>query len=164
MEDPSHRAPERIPTTWDPFSAFHQMRRQLDEFMQGVLGQQRGGGWRPTVEVEEDDRSFTIRIELPGWTEQDVTVEVDQNILTVRGQRDGDGTHSTTGGKPLGARGSRSFIQSLTLPPTIVVDQVTAQLTCGLLSVHLPKQPQASPKRIPITQAARSEPREPAGG
>lgn len=146
----------RSPSMWDPFSAFSEMRRHMDEFMNGILGQQRSGAfnWRPSVDVDEDERSFTIRIEVPGWEEKDVTVEVDQNLLTIRGQRGGDGTHSTTGAKQPDTRWSGSFIQSLSLPPTIDTEHITARLERGLLTVHLPKQPQAAPKRIAITSAA----------
>ncbi|HEX3135213.1 MAG TPA: Hsp20/alpha crystallin family protein [Planctomycetota bacterium] len=159
-------APNRTPATWDPFSAFSDMRRHMDEFMQGVLGQHRSGvsSWRPAIDVDEDERSFTIRIEVPGWEEKDVTVEVDQNILTVRGHRGSDGTHSTTGASQPTTRWSGSFIQSLSLPPTIDAEHITAQLERGLLTMHLPKQPTAAPKRIPVTQAGAAGGREPAGG
>ena len=163
---------QRSPTMWDPFSAFSEMRRQMDDFMNGVLGQQRSGavGWRPSVDVDEDERSFTVRIEVPGWEEKDVAVEIDQNILTIRGQRGGDTTQvpnaNRQGGQ--GGRWSGSFIQSLSLPPTIDAERITAQLERGLLTVHLPKQPQAAPKRIAISKATgngnASNEREPASG
>lgn len=157
----------RSPGGWDPFSAFAEMRRHMDEFMSGVLGQQRTGAvnWRPAIDVDEDERSFTIRIEVPGWEEKDVAVEVDQNILTIRGQRGGDTAQATSGAKSPGGRWSGSFIQSLSLPPTIDAEHITAQLERGLLTVHLPKQPQAAPKRIAITKAGPpQDEREPAGG
>jgi HSP20 family protein len=158
----------RSPATWDPFSAFAEMRRHMDEFMSGVLGQQRVGAvnWRPAIDVDEDERSFTIRIEVPGWEEKDIAVEVEQNILTIRGQRGGDRTQETTGGKQTNqttGRWSGSFIQSLSLPPTIDSEHISAQLERGLLTVHLPKQPQAAPKRIAINTTGAGT-REASGG
>lgn len=160
---------QRSPAMWNPFSAFSDMRRQMDEFMHGVIDQQRGGavGWRPAVDVDEDERSFTIRIEVPGWEEKDVAVEIDQNMLTIRGRR-GDDTQQVPSSKSYRGRWSGSFVQSLSLPPTIDAERVTARLERGLLTVHLPKQPQAAPKRIAITTTAadanaRNE-REPSGG
>lgn len=162
LSTPNHN---RSPAIWDPFSAFAEMRRSMDEFMNGVLGQHRGAtAWRPAIDVDEDERSFTIHIEVPGWEAQDVAVEVDENILTVRGQRAADGITSTTGGKPPPNRWSGSFVQSLSLPPTIDAGHISARLERGLLTVRLPKQPQTAPKRISITTPSQSAGREPAGG
>lgn len=156
----------RSPSLWDPFSSFAEMRRQMDEFMSGVIEQQRVGntGWRPAIDVDEDDRGFAIHIAVPGWAEQDVAVEVDRNILTIRGQRGGEGTSSTAGERSSTGRWSGSFIQSLSLPATIDTEHITAHLDKGLLTVQLPKQPQATPKRIAVSAAAPTPAREPAGG
>jgi HSP20 family protein len=180
----------RSPAMWDPFAAFNEMRRHMDELMTAMLGQRSGqAGWRPSLEVDEDEQSFTVTMEVPGWAEHDVTVEVDRNILTIRGQRGGNGVRAdhlpqdrqqtgqatreashqdgaqADGGKQRqsGDRWSGSFIQSLSLPPTIDAERITARLERGLLTVHLPKQPQAQPRRIAIS-GARQDAREPSGG
>jgi HSP20 family protein len=187
----------RSPAMWNPFSIFSEMRRQMDDLMNDVIGQQGSGlvSWRPTLEVDEDDQSFTIRVEVPGWEEKDITVEVEQSLLTIRGERGASGGNDSGGGNAgststagssagggdvpdadesgrsasstdeaqmrsragSGGRGgqgrnrwSSSFIQSLSLPSTIDTEHISAQLERGLLTVHLPKQPQATPKRIPV--------------
>ncbi|MBA3697387.1 MAG: Hsp20/alpha crystallin family protein [Planctomycetes bacterium] len=163
---PTHN---RSPALWDPFSAFVEMRRHLDVFMHGVLSQQciSGANWRPAIDVDEDEHSFTIHIEVPGWEKQDVAVEIGQHILTIRGQRGGDNTHEITAGRSAGqsAGGRRggSFSQSLRLPPTIAAEHIRARFERGLLSVRLPKQRQAEPQRLAITSAPGSD-RELVGG
>lgn len=172
----------RSPSMWDPFAAVNEMRRHMDELMSGMLGQRGLPGWRPAVDVEEDEQSFTVTMEVPGWAEQDVVVEVDRSLLTIRGQRGGEAPRDGGSGRSddtrrgaeaahpadgaanaprrSGERWSGSFIQSLSLPPSVDSERITARLERGLLTVHLPKQPQAQPRRIAVAGAGR----EPAGG
>lgn len=170
------------PALRDPFSVFEDLRHKLEELM---LGQRHPPAWRPAIEVDEDEQGFTVTMAVPGWAEQDVTVEVDRNLLTIRGQRDAahhDDTRETGRPGPVaptphphdrdettgqnhrraGDRWSGTFIQSLSLPPNIDSERITARLERGLLTVDLPKLPQAQPRRITIGGAATG--REPAGG
>lgn len=168
------------PALRDPFSIFEELRHKLEDLM---LGHQHPSAWRPAIEVDEDEQGYTVTMAVPGWAEQDVTVEVDRNLLTIRGQRDAthhDDTRETGRSGPVaptphdrdettrqknrrtGDRWSGTFIQSLSLPPNIDSERITARLERGLLTVDLPKIPQAQPRRIPISGATMG--REPAGG
>lgn len=151
----SPRQQHRSPSAWDPFSAFSDMRRQMDDFIYGVLHQQRAAAdWRPSVDVDEDEQNFTIRMGVPGWKENDIHVEVDENVLTVRGQHDSSAEPDKNGQQ---AHWQRSFSQSLSLPQTIDAEKITADLDKGLLTICLPKKPQVEPKKITVTNSTNGK-------
>jgi HSP20 family protein len=146
----------RSTTLWDPFAGFAEMRRQMDELMAAAFGSGRYGGlWQPLTEVHEGERDYTITIEVPGLEEKDITVEVDRNVLSVRGERggsDGDGKRKEKEGRGTGGqRWYGSFVRSLTLPANVDASRITANIDKGLLSIVLPKQPQEPRMRIAVT-------------
>jgi HSP20 family protein len=155
-----HDQQDRSPALWDPFAIFSDMRRQMDELMNATFGGgRRGGGfgsWQPATEISEDERQFTVAVELPGMEEKDVTVEVDGNVLTLRGEREssrtsGGGEDERKGNRQLSSeRWYGSFVRSLTLPSHVDAEHITARMEKGLLTVSVPKRQQDPPKRIPV--------------
>jgi HSP20 family protein len=128
------------------------MRQQMDDFIYGVLDQQRGNAnWNPSIDVDEDEKGFTVRMGVPGWEDKDVNVEVAQNVLTIRGHQENSEKSSSSQPQNGQRRWRSSFSQSLNLPANIDAENITAELDKGLLTVYLPKKAQAAPKNIEIT-------------
>ena len=104
---------------------------------------------RPAMDVVENENNITVRVDLPGLTGDDVHVEMEDNVLTIKGEigdtieKDGERYHYRE-------RYSGSFQRSLRLPNTIDAEKVDASFDNGVLNIVLPKVPQAQPKKIDI--------------
>lgn len=103
----------------------------------------------PAVDVSEDEKCYAITVELPGVKKEDVTVEVHENVLSIRGEKKSerdekrDRTHWLE-------RTYGSFGRSFTLPPSAVTDEMKAIFNDGVLKLEIPKQEQAKPRTISI--------------
>jgi HSP20 family protein len=145
----------RSPSLWDPFAGFAEMRRQMDELMAAAFGSRRPGNnaiWQPATEITEDERQFTIAIEVPGMEDKDITVEVDGNLLTVRGERQGTKREGSDSRPVSSERWYGAFARALTLPPHADAEHISARVDKGLLTVVVPKHQQEPPKRIAVTR------------
>jgi HSP20 family protein len=104
---------------------------------------------RPAMDVVENEDNITVRVDLPGLSGDDVQVEMEDNVLTIRGEigdtieKEGERYHYRE-------RYSGSFQRSLRLPNTIDANKVDASFDNGVLNIVLPKLPQAQPKKIDI--------------
>lgn len=104
---------------------------------------------RPAMDVIENDNSMTIRVDLPGLSPDDVKIEVQDNVLTISGEmgdtieKEGDRYHYRE-------RHYGSFQRSLRLPSTLDTDKVDASFENGVLTIVLPKRPEAQPKQIQV--------------
>ena len=86
---------------------------------------------------------------MPGLREQDFDIQIEKDTLTLRGsrtvERSGDTEHYRRY-----ERASGAFVRSFTLPPTVDTDRVSAHLKDGVLTLTLPKKPEAQPKKISV--------------
>ncbi|HEX8201951.1 MAG TPA: Hsp20/alpha crystallin family protein [Isosphaeraceae bacterium] len=109
----------------------------------GLLGRAWGG---LPMAVWEDDDQFHVEVELPGMTDQDVDVSVHHGRLSIRGERKPEeGRHYLHNGRSYGR-----FERVIALPEAIDADGVRAELSGGVLTVTLPKSPEAKPKKITL--------------
>jgi HSP20 family protein len=141
---------------WTPMgnlqSFQHEMNRMFNEFFGGGNGETAGTGlgtWTPAVDIHETDDSFVIKAELPGVSKDDVSIDVHQNTLTLRGQR----KHEAEVKQDKYHREERtygSFQRSFVLPTVVDQEKVQATFKDGVLELHLPKSEAAKPKRIAI--------------
>jgi HSP20 family protein len=104
----------------------------------------------PAMDVAEDDKAMTIRMDVPGLDAKDVDVEVSGNLLTIRGNREDEWTDSR-GGVHRRERRIGSFTRTVTLPPYVQADKVEARFDKGMLTVVLPRTPGQGPRRVTIT-------------
>ena len=145
MPAPRRRSPERWRAGWprefwEPFGEFAQMWERMGQFLEST-GE---GGWVPAVETEEADDAYLVRAELPGMKRDDVDVELSGNELRITGEGKEEGE-----GKTLRRRHGR-FSYRASLPADADPEKVDAQLTDGILTVRVPKAPQARSRRIEI--------------
>ena len=99
--------------------------------------------------TEEDDR-YVLRADLPGVREDEVHVELEDNVLTISGERKSEHEERKEGLYRL-ERASGSFSRSLTLPEGIDPDSIQARFDKGVLEVRVPKPEQRKPRRVAIS-------------
>lgn len=103
-----------------------------------------GGGW-PTADVSESDKAIEVTVELPGMDEKDIDVSVTEDILTIRGEKKSE-TEKKEKGYYLSERSFGSFHRSIPLPASVDTSKVDAQFKKGVLTITLPKTPEAQEK------------------
>lgn len=150
-------------TRWDPFGELSTIQDRLsDLFTQpaGFFGRPlslfRGGeqelaapGFIPAVDVFEDEHNIVVTAELPGIEEKDLTISVENNVLTFSGERKMEKEEKKENFQRIERRYGR-FTRAFTLPPTVDPENVTAEFTNGVLKLTLPKLEEAKPKQIRI--------------
>lgn len=113
-------------------------------------------GWFPAVEITESDNELTMTAELPGLDRKDVKIDLDGNMLTLRGEKREEKVEE---GKQkeyhIEERTYGAFQRSFTLPPNIDVDKITASFDKGVLTLQMPKMAEVKPRGREITIAAK---------
>jgi len=105
--------------------------------------------WSPAVDIAESDAAFVVKMELPGVAKEDVRITMEQNILTVKGEKKQE-KESKTPDYHRVERSYGSFQRSFTLPSTVTADRVDASFRDGILSITLPKAEASRPKEIEV--------------
>lgn len=103
----------------------------------------------PAVDISETEQAILVRAELPGVRGEDVSVEVENNVLTLSGQRQFERDEKTEK-QHRTERWYGSFYRSFTLPRTVDAENIGADLKDGILTVTLPKRPEMRQRRISI--------------
>jgi HSP20 family protein len=103
----------------------------------------------PAVDVYEDDHNLTLKIEVPGIDEKDIDVRVENNVLTVHGERKFEKEEKEENFRRV-ERQYGSFTRSFTLPNTVDTDRVQANYEKGILKIQLAKKAEAKPKQIKV--------------
>jgi HSP20 family protein len=127
-----------------------QMNRMLDMAWNREFGEElREGMWQPPVDIYEDEHSVIIKAEVPDVDQKDIEVKIENNTLTLRGER----KHSSDIRKENYYRVERYFGQfqrSFSLPQTIDQNNVQASCDKGILTITLPKKKEAESKQIDV--------------
>jgi HSP20 family protein len=106
--------------------------------------------WLPATDLIESDSHYVLRADLPGVSEDDITVELDRNVLTISGERK-SGHQDRTAGYYRVERSSGSFRRSVRLPEGIDGEAITATFDKGVLEVSVPKPELAKPQKVQVT-------------
>ena len=144
----------RTPTLWDPFGEYEGLGGwplsrlvRHPRLMEGVWGS--AGGFAPAVDVSENDDHYTVTAELPGISKDDVTVEMHDRTLTIRGEKrsvhEEKGEHRRHVERVFG-----SFSRSFTLPTNADADRISARFEEGVLTVEIQKAQATKPKTVDI--------------
>ena len=141
-------------TRFEPFREFaslqNQMNRLLQQEPQGSEESLLQTRFAPPVDIYEDEHSYTLKLEVPGIDEKDVNVKLENNTLTVSGERKFEKDEKEENYRRVERRYGL-FVRSFTLPATIDSENVTADYDKGLLKIRLAKKVEAKPKQIKVT-------------
>jgi HSP20 family protein len=130
-----------------------EMNRMFNQFFRGGTGEEAGWGvrtWAPPVDIYETDDAVILKAELPGVSKDDVSIEVHQNTLVLRGERKHEAEVKEENYHRV-ERAYGTFQRSFMLPTLVDQEHVQATFTDGVLELRLPKSEAAKPKRITIT-------------
>jgi HSP20 family protein len=131
---------------WDPLGEFAQLWSRMGQLFEST-GDGGSESWVPAVQTDETDDDYMVRAELPGMKRDDVNVELMGNELRITGEV------SQGEGKALRHRQGK-FAYRASVPSDADPGKIDAQLTDGVLTVRLPKAPQAQTRRIEIKSKA----------
>jgi HSP20 family protein len=139
---------------WSPFRDMsllqNQMNRIFQETMQGWPASTDGGGtWMPAADIFETENDLLVKVDLPGVDPKQTDVRVENNVLTIRGERQLEEETNKENFHRV-ERTYGTFSRSFTLPASVNADKIQANYKNGVLSITLPKAEQARPRRIQI--------------
>ena len=117
--------------------------------------QQAFGSFVPAVDVYEDEHSLTLKLEVPGLNEEDINVTLENNTLTVSGERKFDKEEKEENFHRIERRYG-SFTRTFRLPNTVDSEKVEAGYDKGVLKITLAKRAEAKPKTIKIESAGKT--------
>lgn len=140
-------------TRWDPFREFNDLQSRMNRLFRDSQNEGQEAltvsTFAPAVDVYEDEHNFILKFEVPGIEEKDIDVRVENNLLTVRGERKFEKDEKEENYRRI-ERSYGSFTRSFTLPNTIDAEQVSANYDRGILKIQLAKKAEAKPKQIKV--------------
>src|SRR5262245_30407476 len=140
-------------TRWDPFREYTTLQDRMNRLFRDSFSEGQEAlttsTFAPPVDVYEDEHNVTLKIEVPGINEKDVDVRIENNVLTVHGERKFEKDEKEENYRRV-ERHYGSFTRTFTLPTTIDAENVTATYDRGVLQVRLAKRAEAKPKQIKI--------------
>jgi HSP20 family protein len=147
---------------YDPFREMRSLQDEVNRlftssFSRGDNDLMRGA-WSPSVDIFENQNEIVLEAELPGMKPEDVNISIENNVLTIHGERkfekkdENDNFHRVE-------RSYGSFTRSFTLPPTVKSENANAEFENGVLRLTLAKREEAKPRRIEIKATGKTEPK-----
>jgi HSP20 family protein len=144
---------------FDPFRDLQTLKERMDRLFDDTLSRSRGGAddmfqgtWAPAVDIYEDDESIVLEAELPGMDKKDIQVNVSDGVLTLKGERKFTKETKEENYHRI-ERAYGTFSRAFTLPQTVDTMKIAATHKDGVLSVRLPKKPEAKPRSVDVKVA-----------
>jgi HSP20 family protein len=143
-------------TRWDPFREFSTLQDRMNRLFRDSYGPEgreenlSNTSFAPPVDVYEDEHSVNLNIEVPGVDEKDIDVRIENNVLTVHGERKFEKEEKQENFRRV-ERQYGSFTRTFTLPTTVDAEKVAASYDKGILKIALPKKAEAKPKQIKVS-------------
>src|SRR5438477_1471728 len=142
-----------VVTRWDPFRELATLQNRVNTLFQDYnRGQDElttTSSFVPAVDVYEDEHKVTLKLEIPGINQEDVDIRLENNTLTVRGERKFNSEEKEENFHRIERRYG-SFTRSFTLPNTVNPEDVHAGYNNGVLEIKLGKRAEAKPKQIKV--------------
>jgi HSP20 family protein len=149
-------------TRWDPFRELNTLQDRMNRLFQdtwgpgsGSLGTRGGeeallsGSFMPPVDVYQDEHHIVLKVEVPGVDQKDIDIRVENNVLTIRGERKLEKEEKEDNFQRIERRYG-SFTRAFTLPSTVDTENVSADYENGVLKISLAKREEAKPKQIKV--------------
>ena len=149
---------------WEPVRELHTMQNEMNRLFNTFFDSptpSNGGSagvrrWIPAMDVVETEEHFVLRADLPGLSESDVSIELEDNVLTIAGERRSE--HEQRGeGYYRVERAFGSFSRSLTLPEGVDADAIKASFDNGVLEERIPKPEQHKPRKVQISLGGQTK-------
>lgn len=149
---------------YDPFRDLRTLQEEVNRLFTGNLARAfddegiARGAWNPNVDIYENKDQIVLEAELPGMKREDFDLSVENNVITLRGERkfekkdESDNYHRVE-------RAYGSFLRSFTLPNTVTAEGATAEYNNGVLRVVLPKREETKARRIEIKSEGGEAPK-----
>ena len=148
-------------TRWDPFQGLTTLQGQVNRlfegaFVQGRTGQPDLATWAPAVDIYEGQNELVAKVDLPGIDEKDIDIRLENNTLTIRGERKFEKSVNEDNYLRV-ERAYGSFTRTFSLPNTVNAEGINASYSNGVLTVHLPKREESKPKQVKINVASNGK-------
>jgi HSP20 family protein len=144
----------RIPVRYTPFTPFETFRSDLDRFFENPFAETAFPSvvnYVPAVEISESANELLLTAELPGMKKEDVQISIENQVLTLSGEKKEEKKEEDKEKKYLlWERTYGSFTRSFTLPGAIDAAKVNAEFDNGILKVHMPKTAEAKGRKVEI--------------
>jgi HSP20 family protein len=141
---------------WEPLRELSSLQNEMNRLFNTAFDAPVNAGngatmrrWVPAMDLVETADDFVLRADLPGLTQDDVKIELEDSTLTVSGERKSEQVDKQAGYYRV-ERAFGNFSRSLTLPKGVDADAVTASFDNGVLEIHIPKPAERKPRRIEI--------------
>lgn len=142
---------------WDPFRELSRVQEQVNRFLEDSYLRRTGESsltaWAPEVDIHETPDALVLEADLPGIDEKDLDIRVENNMLTIRGERKFEKKVSEENYLRV-ERAYGTFTRSFSLPHTVNTENIKANYENGVLTVRLPKREEAKPKQIKVSISA----------
>jgi HSP20 family protein len=140
---------------WEPVRELNTLQNEMNRLFNSVFDAPLPNGsagvrqWIPAMDLVETDDDFVLRADLPGLSEGDVNIELEDNVLTVSGERRSEHEDRKEGYYRV-ERASGAFARSLTLPEGVNSEAIKASFDKGVLEVRIPKPEERKPHKVTI--------------
>jgi HSP20 family protein len=139
-------------TRWDPFREVVALQNRVNSLFRDLNEGQdpvAAASFAPAVDIYEDTKKVVLKLEVPGIDEKDLDIRVENQTLTVKGERKFEAEEKEQNFHRIERRYG-SFYRAFTLPTTVDTESVQASYNAGVLKLELAKKPEAQPKQIKI--------------
>lgn len=140
---------------WDTFRGLSSLQDQVNRLFEDTVSRGRTGDsdlatWAPAVDIYETDHELVVKADLPEVDEKDIDIRVENNTLTIRGERKFQRETSEDNYLRI-ERAYGNFTRSFSLPNTVNTEAIRAEYQNGVLTVHMAKREESKPKQIKIS-------------
>ena len=144
---------------WEPLRELSSLQSEMNRLFNTAFDQPDPPGaalrrWVPAMDLVESSDHFVLRADLPGMSEEDIQIELEDGTLTVSGERKAEHEQREEGFHRV-ERSFGAFSRSLTLPKGIDADAVSASFDRGVLEIRIPKPEARKPRRISIANGGQ---------
>jgi len=158
-----------VMTRWNPYRELENLQNRMSRLFEEQYGGGReealttSGAFVPPVDIYEDQHGIQLKLEVPGIDEKDLNINVENNVLTVSGERKFESEQKEENFHRIERRYG-SFTRSFTLPNTVDTEKITADYNNGVLGIRLVKREEAKPKQIKVNIGQKLEAKGATGG
>lgn len=139
------------------FGMLEPFRKEMEGVMEKFFGGETGNGlhtvartWAPRVDVEETDKEIVVKADLPGIDPKAVEISVENGVLAIRGEKKEEKEEKKKNYHRV-ERFAGSFYRAIALPPGSDAEKVNATSENGVVTITVPKKPEAQSKKISVT-------------